>query len=145
MVKVLILVLIAAILIVYVIRHTHGKDYTPQKKQPADEQLTKEEVDNLYVDGELTTRAGYLHYTLSEAFETSDDNLGVFTGIVKPDAQHDGKLLVYDSEGMIRGTIADQKDYYAALLNRRQANCYGFVAHDGGKYHGEVCIRNITA
>lgn len=138
-----ILIILAALIVVAVIRHTHGKDYTPSKPHVADETLTLKEVQALYSDGELTTRAGYLHYNMSEAFEVPEKELGVFVGYVKPDAQHDGDLIIYDDGDQLRGKITDQKDYYTALLNRRRANCYGFVVRDGNDYTGEVCVRNI--
>lgn len=139
-----ILIIIAAVLIVVVIRHTHGRDYTPKKPVVEDERLTLADAERLYEDGELVTRAGYLHYTLSEAYGTDGDDAEVFTGWVRPDAQHDGSLLVFDEDERLVGRIDGQHGYYAALLNRRRANCYGFIAKlDGGGYAGEVCVRNI--
>lgn len=139
-----ILIVLAALIIVAVIRHTRSKDYTPSKPKVADERLTLGEAKGLYADGGLTTHAGYLHYDLSEAYEVDDKLLGVFIGYVKPDPQHDGDLIVYDDGDRLRGKITGQRDYYAALLNRRRANCYGYVKKSAdGDYSGEACIRNI--
>lgn len=141
---VIVLILLASILVVVIIRHTKGKDYVPQKPKVPYEPLTLAEAQGLYADGELTTRAGYLHYNLSEAYEVDDRDLGVFTGYVKPDAQHDGVLIVYDSNGKLRGQVTGQKDYYASLLNHRRASCYGIESKIDNDYQGEVCMQNIN-
>ncbi len=139
-----ILIVIAAVLIVVVIRRTHWRDYTPKKPVVEDEALTLADAASMYEDGELMTRAGYLHYTLSEAYGTGGTDVETFTGWVRPDAQHDGSLLVFDEDEQLVGRIDGQHRYYAALLNRRRANCYGFIAGtDGGGCRGEACVRNI--
>lgn len=139
-----ILIILAALLIVAVIRHTNGKDYTPSSPHIPDEALTLQQAQSLYSDGELTTRAGYLHYNLSKVYEVPDKDLGAFVGYVKPDAQHDGTLFIYDSDDRLRGRITDQRDYYATLLSRRRTNCYGFVTKSpDSSYYGEVCLRKI--
>lgn len=141
---VIILIILASIIIVAVIRHTHGKDNIPPKPKVADETITPEQAKQLYSDGELTTRAGYLHYDLSEAYEVSEKVLGTFVGYVKPDAQHDGDIIVYDNDGQLRGKINGQREYYSTLLSRGRTNCYGFVLRsDDGNYHGEVCVRKL--
>lgn len=139
-----ILIVIAAIIIVVASLHTRGHDYEAPKPKIADEQLTTDDVAGLFDGTTLTTRAGYLHYDLSETYQVDDKHLGVFTGHVKPDPQHDGDIFVYDDDGNMRGKILSQRAYYATLLNRRRANCYGFVTKESdGDYHGEVCVRNI--
>lgn len=143
-IAIIILIILAAIIIIIVSRHTKGKDYTPAKPVVADERLTLAEAQTLYSDGELTTRAGYLHYNLSEAYEVPDKDLGVFVGYVKPDAQHDGTLFIYDTDDRLRGRIIGQQGYYATLLSRRRTNCYGFVTKStDGAFSGEVCLRKI--
>lgn len=140
------LIIVAAIIVVAIVHSIRTRDYEPEKKPVADERMTAEEAGELYSDGELTTKAGYLHYTLTEAYEAGDGTTGPFVGYVRPDAQHDGTLIIYDSNDDIRGKVEAQSEYYAALLNRRHANCYGFVAKDdadGCGYHGEVCLRKI--
>lgn len=138
---VIVLILLASILVVVVIRHTRGKDYVPEKPKVPYEPLTLAEAQGLYADDELTTRVGYLHYNLSEAYEVDDRD---FTGYVKPDAQHDGVLIVYDSNGILRGKVIGQKDYYASLLNHRRASCYGIESKIDNDYQGEVCMQNIN-
>lgn len=142
-IAVIILIILASIIVVSVIHHTKGRDYVPDKQKIADKSITIDEAQNFFEDGELTTCAGFLHYDLSEAFEVDDKELGVFTGLVKPDPQHDGELIVSDGNGMLRGTVVGQKDYYASLLNRRRAVCYGFEIKDRDGYRGEVCVQNI--
>ena len=142
-IAVVILIILASIIVVMVIRRTRGMDSVTEKPTVVDASLTIDEARSLFVDGELTTRAGFLHYDLSEAFEVDDKELGVFTGYVKPDAQHDGELIVSDDKGMLRGTITGQMAFYASLLNRRRAVCYGFELKDDDGYRGEVCVQNI--
>ena len=124
-IAVVILIILASIIVVMVIRRTRGMDYVPDKPAVADASLTIDEARSLFEDGELTTRAGFLHYDLSEAFEVDDKELGVFTGYVKPDAQHDGELIVSDDKGMLRGTITGQMA--SMLLCLTVAGLYAMV------------------
>ena len=114
-IAVVILIILASIIVVMVIRRTRGMDYVPDKPAVADASLTIDEARS----------AGFLHYDLSEAFEVDDKELGVFTGYVKPDAQHDGELIVSDDKGMLRGTITGQMA--SMLLCLTVAGLYAMV------------------
>ena len=50
--------------------------------------LSLSEVKELYADGELLCRAGYLHYHLDIANAIDEDEEGLFVGYAKADSQH---------------------------------------------------------
>lgn len=142
----LITVLVASVIIVVVIKQTKLTDYRKKTSDIKDERLNEADAAKMVVDGELTVKAGYLHYDMTEAYDeekTDEPVTAPFVGYVNPDAQHDGTILVFDDDGVLKGIVKSQHQLYEQLLTRRHTNCYGIITADSQRVVGEVCIRNI--
>ncbi|GAB6976241.1 hypothetical protein [Prevotella falsenii] len=104
--------------------------------------LALNEVKELYTDGELLCRAGYMHYHLDIANTIAEDEEGLFVGYATADPQHVGRICIYDLQHIERGHIDNQTDLYRSLSTRKQAAVYGFLLHNEAKgYYGEVCVK----
>ncbi|MDR0186103.1 hypothetical protein ETF27_03075 [Prevotella brunnea] len=140
----LILIVITIVIVIYLSKRSAVKKNKPERNiAPKNfESLSLKDVEDAFIENELITRLGFLHYDLSTALPVEEEQVGLFVGFAKTDETHDGRICVYDSEHTIRGYVDAQPKLYERLMTQGKTPVYGFISREENKaFRGEVCIR----